>query len=98
MGRQGAHLARLISVTSGFLVTSQSAANAAAALTPAQHRAVLAGRIGDHGGNRGRGYWPLWSALNRKGLFTRAGGKDVLTEFGRAVQRELMDQDRERAQ
>jgi hypothetical protein len=79
-------------VTSGFLVTTQSAANAVAKLTPAQHRAVLAGRI-----DTLRGYWPLWNALNRKKLFTRANGSDVLTEFGRAVQRELMEQDRERA-
>jgi len=79
-------------MTDGFLVTVESAAAAAAKLTPAQHRAVLAGRI-----DVLRGYWPLWNALNRKQLFTRANGRDVLTDFGRAVQRELMEQDRERA-
>ena len=79
-------------MTDGFLVTVESAAGAAAKLTPAQHRAVLAGRI-----DRGRGYWPLWNALGSKQLFTRANGCDVLTEFGQAVQRELMEQERERA-
>jgi hypothetical protein len=83
-------------VSSGFLVSVESAASAAAKLTPAQQRAVLAGRIGD-GAGRGRGYWPLWNALNSKRLFTRANGCDVLTDFGRAVQRELIEQERERA-
>ena len=79
-------------MSGGFLVTTQSAVNAASKLTPAQHRAVLAGRI-----DALRGYWSLWNALNRKQLFTRANGRDVLTDFGRAVQRELMDQDQELA-
>lgn len=80
----------------GFLVTVESAKSAAAKLTPAQHRAVLAGRTGN-GVDRGRGYWPLWNSLNAKKLFTRADGRDVLTEFGRAVQRELLEQEREKA-
>lgn len=75
-----------------FLVTTQSVECAANGLTQAQHRAVLAGRL-----DRGRGYWPLWNALNAKKLFTRADGRDVLTEFGRAVQRVLIEQGREQA-
>ena len=92
MGGQGAHLARLINVSNDVLVTIETAEGAARKLTPAQHRAVLAGRIGNL-----RGYWGLWNALNAKQLFTRADGRDVLTDFGRAVQRVLIEQDRERA-
>jgi hypothetical protein len=53
----------------------------AAKLTPAQHRAVLAG-----GPQYGPGYWPLLSAMVDKGLVISAGRQYVLSALGHKVQ------------
>lgn len=66
-----------------------------AKLTPAQRRAVLAGKVGN-GFQRGPGYWPLRNALLDKKLFTLGGFKLVLTERGRQVQAVLLAGDRAR--
>lgn len=57
----------------------------AAKLTPAQRRAVLAGKIGN-GFDQGRGYWPLRHALLDKGLFTVANHRLALSLLGRELQ------------
>lgn len=62
----------------------------AAKLTPAQRRAVLAGKIGN-GFDQGRGYWPLRNALLDKGLFTIANHRLVPAALGRDLRAHLLE-------
>lgn len=68
------------------MTASPNLSEIAAKLTPAQHRAVLAG-----GPSQGRGYWSVLNALLDKRIMTSAARRYVLSPLGKDLQAHLQE-------